>query len=304
MPRHEDMTNGRHERYGRRATGTGTTAKAETTSRAGARSGAGAEEAGFATADAGPARTARGGFGRPARAVAAAVAVLAAGALLTGCGDQDQHASGPQKVRGNAVPAGSSSHTWPDGKSEDGTGASGGAGTAGSGSAKGQESGGSSASGDSGTANGGSSGGQDGSGGSGACTSSELKATIGPDHPGAGQENYSLVFTNKSGHTCSVRGFPGFAFLNSAGEQVSVDPEREGGGAQTIRLTPGMSASATLSFTNPDMTDAPTVTPAAALLTPPDTRSSIRVHWAGGAVSATGKESAPKISTLSPGAGS
>ncbi|WP_344566218.1 DUF4232 domain-containing protein [Streptomyces axinellae] len=246
--------------------------------------------------------------------MAAAVAVLAAGALLTGCGDQHQNASGPQKVSGDAIPAGSSSsHTWSrDGNDgadgigadggKDGAGASGGSDTEGPGSANGQDSGGSTSSGGAGGS--GSAGGQDGSGAPGACTPSELKAAINPGHPGAGQENYSLVFTNKSGHACSVRGFPGFAFLNSAGEQVSVDPEREGGGAQTIRLTPGTSASATLSFTNPDMTGAPTVTPATALLTPPDTRSSIRVDWAGGPVSATGKESTPKISTLSPGTGS
>ncbi|WP_326808499.1 DUF4232 domain-containing protein [Streptomyces sp. NBC_01775] len=276
MARHEGMTNGQYER--------------------------GITEAGTAGAGAGQVRTAPSRFGRPARVAAAAVAVLAASALLTGCGDKDKAASGPQKVGGDAVPAGSSSHNKPQGESEDSDSTSGGSNTTGAGPSKTPASGGSASSGGS-AATGGTADGGYGSGAPSTCTADDLKASIGPNHPGAGQENFALVFTNKSGQSCSVRGFPGFAFINSEGEQVSVDPQRDGSGAQTIRLTPGMSASAPLSFSNPQATGAVTVVPAAALLTPPDQRASIRVDWTGGPVSATGKASVPKIGTLSPGAG-
>ncbi|WP_369208831.1 DUF4232 domain-containing protein, partial [Streptomyces sp. PU-14G] len=135
------------------------------------------------------------------------------------------------------------------------------------------------------------------------CTSSDLSAKIGPNHPGAGQENFALVLTNTSGSNCTVYGFPGFAFVDSEGDQVSVDPERNGGSGETIELTPGESAWAPLSFSNPEMTGVPTVTPDAALITPPDQRSSLKVDWTGGPVSATGKASVPKIGALTPGSG-
>ncbi|MDJ1136630.1 DUF4232 domain-containing protein [Streptomyces iconiensis] len=270
--------------------------------------------------------------GRPARVAAAAAAVLAAGALMAGCGDKDSSASPPQKAEGGAAPAGSSQsdhsghsdHGSGSGSEHGDKGAKGGTGGAGDGGTggNGQEGAGNTGgSGDSGSASaggakgeatsvkGGSSsqagqaGGQYGSGKPGACTSSDLKGTIGPNHPGAGQENFALVFTNDSGSTCSVRGFPGFAFLNSDGDQVSVNPERNGGSARTVTLPPGKSAWAPLSFSNPQMTGVPTVTPDTALLTPPDQRASIRVDWNGGPVTATGKASVPKIGTLSPGTG-
>ncbi|GAA2591055.1 DUF4232 domain-containing protein [Streptomyces axinellae] len=219
---------------------------------------------------------------KAARVAGAATAVLAAGALLVGCGGKDSNASGPQRTGGDAAPVGSA-HKTQGGDSQHA---------------------GESKEANSLTAKSGTSSANFGSSKAGSCTTQDLKAAIGPNHPGAGQENFALVLTNKSGKSCTVRGYPGFAFLNADDEQVSVDPERDGTShARSIKLGAGKSAWAPLSFTNPEMTGVPTVTPKTALITPPDQRASLRVAWKGGPVSATGKASVPKIGTLSPGTG-
>ncbi|UNZ16157.1 DUF4232 domain-containing protein [Streptomyces sp. 891-h] len=258
---------------------------------------------------------------RPGRAAAATATLLAAGALLTGCGDKDAAASKPRRVVGDATPAGvdpsggtkgggkeddsakdgknsDKKNSRKDGEGKDDSSKSSAAASQGAeGSAGG--SGGSGGAGD-----GGDEGARPGSGGAGAvCTAADLSASIGPNRPGAGQNHYALVFTNNSGRTCTVSGFPGFAFINASGDQVSVPPEREGGGSQPVELSSGASAWAPLSYANPAMTGTRTVTPDAALLTPPDQRASLRVDWTGGPVTANGDASVPKIGPLSPGNG-
>ncbi|MBO8193089.1 DUF4232 domain-containing protein [Streptomyces oryzae] len=248
---------------------------------------------------------------RPARIAAGAATVLAAGALLTGCGDMDD-ASNPRHVKGNAAPAGLS----PNGSKKGGNGGE--DNSADNAGKKGKDngasqSGGSSSSGANGSAGsdgngdstgGGSDGASSGSDGAGAnCTTADLSASIGPNRPGAGQNHFALIFTNKSGRPCTVKGFPGFAFINASGKQVSVPPQREGGGAQAVELGAGSSAWAPLSYANPQVSGARSVTPDAALLTPPDQQASLRVDWSGGPAPAAGEGSVPKIGPLSPGTG-
>ncbi|WP_431949007.1 DUF4232 domain-containing protein [Actinacidiphila sp. bgisy167] len=136
------------------------------------------------------------------------------------------------------------------------------------------------------------------------CHTSDLKASIGHNDPGAGQENFPVVLTNRSGRACTVYGFPGLAFVNAAGEQVTVDPERATGQpARRVTLAPGAGAWAAMSFADPAVTGVTTVIPAAVLVTPPDETSSLRVPWTGGRVSNTGKASVPRLSPLQPGTG-
>ncbi|MEU3190222.1 DUF4232 domain-containing protein [Streptomyces sp. NPDC006992] len=235
---------------------------------------------------------------RVTRVAAAATAVLAAGALVVGCGKDPEPA--PEKVGGDAAPAGSDK----SGDSKDGDGKNGSEDTGGKDDGSGSDS---SASGSkaSGSSSADSSSSRSGSGSSSGsrCGTGDLKASFGDNHPGAGQENFALVLTNRSDDTCTVRGYPGLAFVNDAGEQVSFDPHRTGGKVRTVELKPGKSAWAPLSYTNPKMTNVTTVTPSAAKVTPPDERGSLRVDWSGGPVTNTGKASVPKIGPLSPGTG-
>ncbi|MEU0185125.1 DUF4232 domain-containing protein [Streptomyces sp. NPDC006207] len=138
----------------------------------------------------------------------------------------------------------------------------------------------------------------------GRCHTSDLSASIGRNDPGAGQENFPVVLTNRSARTCTVYGFPGLAFVNAAGEQVTVDPERATGQpARRVSLAPGASAWSAMSFSNPSITGVTTVTPAAVLITPPDETASLKVPWTGGKVSNTGKASVPRLGPFQPGSG-
>ncbi|MFH9086678.1 DUF4232 domain-containing protein [Streptomyces sp. NPDC017673] len=72
------------------------------------------------------------------------------------------------------------------------------------------------------------------------CRTSDLRASLGPDHPGAGQQNFALVLTNRSPRTCSLYGFPGVAFVDGAGDAVTPDPERATDQPpQGVTLAPG-----------------------------------------------------------------
>ncbi|MEV5388424.1 DUF4232 domain-containing protein [Streptomyces sp. NPDC052721] len=136
------------------------------------------------------------------------------------------------------------------------------------------------------------------------CRTSDLKASLGPNHPGAGQENFALVLTNRSPRTCSLYGFPGVAFVDAAGEAVTPDPERATDQRrQRVTLAPGAAAWSALSYTDPAVTGVTTVTPRALLVTPPDETTSLSVRWTGGKVSNTGKASVPRVSPLRPGSG-
>ncbi|MYV51466.1 DUF4232 domain-containing protein, partial [Streptomyces sp. SID3212] len=159
------------------------------------------------------------------------------------------------------------------------------------------------------TKSGGTSGSSQHSGGTGAsaggerCHTSDVKASVGPNNPGAGQENFPLVLTNTSGHTCTVDGFPGVAFLNKAGQQVSVNPERAKVTGTLVELAPGRSAWAPMTFGNPEITGVTTVTPASVLITPPDEKDALKVAWTGGGVTNTGKASVPTIGVFTAGTG-
>lgn len=136
------------------------------------------------------------------------------------------------------------------------------------------------------------------------CRTADLRASIGPNDPGAGQETFAVVLTNRSDRTCTVYGFPGIAFVDGAGEAVTPDPERTTGQEEPkVTLKPGASAWSALTFTNPEVTGVTTVTPAAVLVTPPDETAPIKVAWSGGKVSNTGKASVPQVSPFRPGDG-
>ncbi|OON75584.1 DUF4232 domain-containing protein [Streptomyces tsukubensis] len=247
---------------------------------------------------------------RPGQAAgwAACTAAVLAAALLTGCGNQDANAA-PKDVSAAAAPvsgdkSGSKSDASPDGRAD--SPAPSGDSSAGRPSQSSSSNSGGGSTDSDGADKGGSAskGSGSGSGGeSGACDSSELSASVGTNHPGAGQENFAVVLTNKSSSTCTVYGYPGFAFLDGAGKQVSVDPQRTGAVGGSVKLSPGNKAWAPLTFTNPEMTDDETVVPSTVRITPPDETTPLPIPWSGGAVSATGKGSTPKIGPLTAGSG-
>lgn len=135
------------------------------------------------------------------------------------------------------------------------------------------------------------------------CHTSELRASVGRNDPGAGQENFPVVLTNTSARTCTLHGYPGAAFVGASGGQLGPDPQRSPGTPVTVTLKPGQSAWAGLTFSNPGVSGAKTATPAALLVTPPDERDQVKVVWKGGPVPVSGNSSTVRLTVFSPGAG-
>ncbi|MDH6696141.1 DUF4232 domain-containing protein [Streptomyces griseoviridis] len=223
------------------------------------------------------------------RHAAWSVSAVALLGLLTACGGGGDSAGGPSTLSGTAAPAtgGSASGSaspapsaTPTGGATDGTA---GAET----SSGGTPSEAVSASGSVSTR----------------CHTSELRASVGRDNPGAGQENFPIVLTNTSSHSCTLRGYPGAAFRSAAGKQLGPDPKRSSGSPDTVTLTPGASAWAGLSFSNPEVSEAKAATPASLLVTPPDERDALTVKWPGGQVPVSGNSSSVFLTVFAPGTG-
>ncbi|MDX3746932.1 DUF4232 domain-containing protein [Streptomyces sp. AK08-02] len=135
------------------------------------------------------------------------------------------------------------------------------------------------------------------------CRASELSAAVGRADPGAGQRNFPVVLTNDSARVCTLRGYPGAAFVDAAGEQLGPDPKRSAARLTTVRLAPGESAWAGLSFADPELSGADTATPAELLVTPPDERDQLKVTWEKGVVPVGGGEASVFLTVFGSGTG-
>ncbi|WP_239096659.1 DUF4232 domain-containing protein [Streptomyces sp. SID11385] len=76
-------------------------------------------------------------------------------------------------------------------------------------------------------------------GGTPRCTSAGMRLVLGRGDVGAGNIHYSLVFTNTSGRTCVLSGYPGVSHLAGDGAQIGAPAKREGGAGAGVRLAPG-----------------------------------------------------------------
>jgi Protein of unknown function (DUF4232) len=69
------------------------------------------------------------------------------------------------------------------------------------------------------------------------CHTGDLSLKIGTGGGAAGTEYENLVFTNKSGHKCTLYGYPGVSWVaGDNGTQVNAPFERDGGTKHTITL--------------------------------------------------------------------
>ena len=80
------------------------------------------------------------------------------------------------------------------------------------------------------------------------CATADLKLSVGAGNGAAGTVYYPLDFTNASGSDCTMYGYPGVAFVTSAGgSQVGAPAGRPGGITPAlVTLAPGAVAHATL----------------------------------------------------------
>ncbi len=81
-----------------------------------------------------------------------------------------------------------------------------------------------------------------------ACATSGLVVWLNTNGNGAaGTTYYNLRFTNLSGHTCTLRGFPGVSAVNLTGHQLgSAAGRNTTTAAKTVSIANGHSASASL----------------------------------------------------------
>jgi hypothetical protein len=219
-------------------------------------------------------RNRRSNVRKTAVAVTGAAALLA---LLTACNGT---ASGSVSAAGGtAAPAAGDSTTasGSTGGSTGGSGSGSSAGNSGSGSSSGSStSGGSSASGGS------SSGGSSATGSVPACQSSQLGYSWADSGSGTGQQKHAVVaFTNKSGHSCTMYGFPGVDLVNS-GQKWSLP--RTNATPKRVTLASGASTNFAITFLVPAQGDSTDFTPTTVVVTAPNQRTSFDLPWHGGAV--------------------
>jgi hypothetical protein len=112
------------------------------------------------------------------------------------------------------------------------------------------------------------------------CTASDLGVwvAVNQGNGAAGTIYYPLEFTNLSGHTCYLYGYPGVSALDHSGRQLG-SPANWGSlrGARIVNLAPGVTAHTILAYHDAEVTTAPGCYPvnSAALLRvyPPGQRS-------------------------------
>ncbi|MEV5953019.1 DUF4232 domain-containing protein [Streptomyces sp. NPDC051987] len=216
---------------------------------------------------------------RRTAAVTGAAALLA---LLTACNGT---ASGSVSAAGGtAAPAAGDSTTSAASTGGSGSGSSGsgssGTGTGGGTGSGASGTGGSSASG--GSSSGGSSGGSSATGSVPACQAAQLGYSWADSGSGTGQQKHAVVaFTNKSGHSCTMYGFPGVDLVNG-GQKWSLS--RTNDTPRRVTLANGASAEFPITFLVPAQGDTTTFTPTTVVVTAPNQRTSFDLTWHGGPV--------------------
>lgn len=88
-----------------------------------------------------------------------------------------------------------------------------------------------------------------------ACATSSLVVWLDTNgDAAAGSVHYELEFTNLSGHSCSLRGYPGVSGVDLAGRRLGTPAVRNARNAvRTITLAPAGSASAALQIADTDV---------------------------------------------------
>lgn len=118
----------------------------------------------------------------------------------------------------------------------------------------------------------------------GRCHTAGLSVTLGAPQGQPGQQRtVGVVFTNTSGASCTMHGYPGVNLVQTASDQWSL--VRQVAPVGTVTLAPGASAHATLTFYQWSAT-VPNVkfVPAQVLVTPPDETTHATIGWLPGVI--------------------
>jgi len=134
-----------------------------------------------------------------------------------------------------------------------------------------------------------------------------LTASLGPSSGAAGSSYYPIEFTNSSGTTCSLYGYPGVSFVAASGAQVGAaateDPTYP---RLLVTLTPGGTVHAELRITDAQNYPPSTCDPVAVhqlRIFPPGQTSALTIDVTAVACSSTSVQIL-SVQTVQPGSGS
>ena len=103
---------------------------------------------------------------------------------------------------------------------------------------------------------------------------------IGPGEQAAGSTYYPLEFTNVSGHTVTIRGFPGVSAVNSRGQLGSPAAWEHTAAPVTVRLASGATAHTTLRIVNArNFGGLKTATATALKIYPPNQKTATYIYF-------------------------
>jgi hypothetical protein len=116
------------------------------------------------------------------------------------------------------------------------------------------------------------------------CHTGGLRVTLGAPQGQPGQQRtVGLVFTNTSGASCTMRGYPGVNLVQTTSDQWELVRQQDP--VQTVTLAPAASAHATLTFYQWSAS-VPNVkfVPASLFVTPPDETTHATIGWLPGII--------------------
>ncbi|WP_405935414.1 DUF4232 domain-containing protein [Streptomyces sp. NBC_00726] len=87
------------------------------------------------------------------------------------------------------------------------------------------------------------------------CTAEGLGMSVKQGDGGAGQVYYELMFVNKSGHSCTLNGFPGVSLIQRDGAVIGAPAERDGASHGATVLAAGGTAHVVLHTLNQGIAD-------------------------------------------------
>jgi hypothetical protein len=138
------------------------------------------------------------------------------------------------------------------------------------------------------------------------CLTTALTASLGPGNGAAGSSYYPIEFTNVSGTTCSLYGYPGVSFVATSGAQVGAaaaeDPTYP---RLLVTLTPGSTVHAELRITDAQNYPPSTCIPASIhrlKVFPPGQTSALYINLSAMACSSTSVQIL-SVQTVQPGSG-
>lgn len=116
------------------------------------------------------------------------------------------------------------------------------------------------------------------------CHTADLSLSLGNSNAAAGTSYTALIFTNKSGHTCTLSGYPGLSSVSASGSQVGKAAERSSAASVSlVTLASGQAAHATFGHASDTSASNPGCSTQAASLKvyPPDETSALTVAYQG-----------------------